>query len=431
MTESKGAMRAVDRMVDAIRAEQPPELDWEAVERSLLVRIRRGEGARPQARPVSGVWQALAFAAAAAVVPIALSATGGATPSQAAAEIRAVDVSRVAAAPGEAGARGERDLAALRSGDAIEASASAVTFADEGKARWTLSPESRLIVRSPMPQSGVGHVVRLTRGSIRVEVQPDLVKHGLVDVLAVEVGQTRIAVHGTVFTVTLRDGEVLVDVEHGVVTVGPTGQRGATVGYQLPAGSSAAFSLDGGRQARWVPHEAARPAEPIAALTPVAAAHPRATSSDAVPAEAVLDAAPEVVVDRDTPSVIDPPPAHAVKPATAPPVPPSPVAATKGGNEPAPSVAAELPKATMTTASVQSALQRCFRQAHPSSSFDGPKLTASSVFTLEIRADGSVESAQFSPPLPSIQGCAALVYGGRFQAGTSSYSLAIPVQLSQ
>lgn len=426
MTESKGAMRAVDRMVDAIRAEQPPELDWEAVERSLLVRIRRGEGARPQARPVSGVWQALAFAAAAAVVPIALSATGGATPSQAAAEIRAVDVSRVAAAPGEAGAHGERDLAALRSGDAIEASASAVTFADEGKARWTLSPESRLVVRSPMPQSGVGHVVRLTRGSIRVEVQPDLVKHGLVDVLAVEVGQTRIAVHGTVFTVTLRDGEVLVDVEHGVVTVGPTGQRGATVGYQLPAGSSAAFSLDGGRQARWIPHEAARPADPIAALTPVAAARPHA-----MPAEALLDAAPEVVVDRDTPSVIDPPPAHIVKPAAAPSVPLSPVAAANGGNEPAPSVTAEPPKATMTTASVQSALQRCFRQAHPSSSFDGPKLTASSVFTLKIRADGSVESAQFSPPLPSIQGCAALVYGGRFQAGTSSYSLAIPVQLSQ
>jgi len=85
----------------------------------------------------------------------------------------------------------------------------------------------------------------------------------------------------------------------------------------------------------------------------------------------------------------------------------------------------------MTAATVQAALQRCFQQAHPRSIFDGPKLTASSTFTLKIRADGSVESAQFSPPLPSIQGCAALVYGGRFQSGTSSYSLSIPVQLSQ
>lgn len=430
MTESKGAMRAVDRMVDVIRAEEPPELDWEAVERSLLVRVRRGEGAKPQARPVSSVWQALAFAAAAALVPIALAGGGSSQPATTGEEVRAVDPSQVAAAPGDAGARGEHDLGALRSGDAIEAAASAVTFADAGKVRWTLSPESRLVVRSPVPESGVGHVVRLTRGSIRVEVQPDLVKQGLVDVLAVEVGHTRVAVHGTVFTVTLRDGEVLVDVEHGVVTVGPTGQRGATTGYQLPAGSSAAFSLDGGRQARWIPREAAKPAEPIAALAPAQNPAPRRAASDVILDDVILDEVPEVILDKDTPAMTDPPPAHAAKPA-APPSAPSPSAASTAGSEPAPAIATEPSRPTMTAATVQAALQRCFQQAHPRSIFDGPKLTASSTFTLKIRADGSVESAQFSPPLPSIQGCAALVYGGRFQSGTSSYSLSIPVQLSQ
>ncbi len=76
MSESKGASRAVDRMVDAIRAEEPPELDWDGIERSLMARVRRGEGARPIARPTSGAWQVLSFAAAAALVPIALSAGG-------------------------------------------------------------------------------------------------------------------------------------------------------------------------------------------------------------------------------------------------------------------------------------------------------------------------------------------------------------------
>jgi ferric-dicitrate binding protein FerR (iron transport regulator) len=427
VTESNGAMKAVDRMVDVIRAEEPPELDWEAVERSLLARVRRGEGVRREARPISGVWQALAFAAAAAIVPFALSAEGGSQARPApSASPRAVDVSQVAAAAGEAGARGERDLGALRTGDAIQAAESAVTFTDGGKVRWTLAPDSGLVVRAPVPASGVGHVVRLTRGSIRVEVQPDLVKHGLVDVLAVEVGQTRIAVHGTVFTVTLRDGEVLVDVEHGVVTVGPTGGRSATMGYQLPAGASAAFSLDGGQKARWIPRDAVRPSEAIAAVPPPRpdADTPLAGASDAPPdrapeVQALLDRAPDApsAPDRDTPALLDPPAAADTK--------------DGAGKEPAPSAAAEPPKPTMTAATVHAALLRCFRQAHPSSSVDGPKLTASSTFTLKIRADGSVESAQFSPPLPSIQGCAALVYSGRFQTGTSSYSLSIPVQLSQ
>ena len=37
-------------MVDAIRADEPPELDWDAIERSLMQRIKKGEGARPVAR---------------------------------------------------------------------------------------------------------------------------------------------------------------------------------------------------------------------------------------------------------------------------------------------------------------------------------------------------------------------------------------------
>lgn len=436
MSESNGPMRAIDRMVDAIRADEPPELDWEKIERSLLARVRRGEGARPAVRPASGAWQVLAFAAAAAIVPIAMSLGGhGPNPAAVAEQARAVDVAAVAVAPGEAGARGEHDLTALRTGDAVEATRDAVTFADAGHVRWTLSPDSRLVVRSPIRDdsandrpgsaprvaamdTGIGHVVRLERGSLRVEVQPELVKHGLVDVLAVEAGHTRIAVHGTAFTVSLRDGEVVVEVEHGVVTVGPTGQRGATTGYQLPAGARAAFSLDGGKRARWLAPVSKRAPEPVAAQH----------AADAAPA---LTVAPVVAAPSDdVPSMTDPPPAaHGAKPAA---VAANAKDANDGDAEPAaPSTAAEPARSLLDVGSVQAGLRRCFAQAHPASSIDGPKLTATSTFTLKIRADGSIQGAQFNPPLPSIQGCAAFVWAGKFAPAAADHTIAIPVSLTQ
>ncbi len=348
-------------------------------------------------------------------------------------------VEQVAAAPGGVGAR---DLTALRSGDAIEAKTDAVTFADAGNVRWTLSPDSRLVVRSPIQgeagsgrpgaasrtpveQTGVGHVVRLERGSVRVEVQPDLVKDGLVDVLAVEVGNTRVAVHGTVFTVTLRDGEVVVDVEHGVVTVGPAGQRGATTGYQLAAGSRAAFSLDGGRSARWLPRDAT-------AVQRIAVAMPRPPAATAAPSgpAAARAAEPAVTATDDVPAMMDPPPSASTKVA-AKSVDETPYPDEAASAAPPPSTTAAPPKPVMSTGGVQSGLRRCFLQAHPPTSIDGPKLTASSTFTLQIKADGSVKGAQFNPPLPSIQGCAAFVWGASFAPAAADYTLSIPVNLSQ
>lgn len=440
MSESNGAMRAVDVMVDAIRADEPPQVDWDAVERSLLQRIRKGEGARPAPRASSGVWQVLAFAAAAAIVPLGLSlGSRSADVPAVAQEAHVVDVATIAAAQGEAGARGDRDLTSLKSGDAVEASDQAVSFADAGHVRWTLSPDSRLVVRTPIGgdaeaskpgaarrasalETGVGHVVKLERGSVRVEVQPDLVKNGLVDVLAVEAGHTRVAVHGTAFTVTLRGEEIVVEVEHGVVTVGPAGQRGATTGYQLSAGSRAAFSLDGGKHARLLGSSVTKASDPIAAT------HVR--SPDVAPA---LTVAPQVAPPSDdTPSMMDPPaPSHARAAPAASNAPA--IAGTAGSqaNEPSPDVATEAPKSLMNAASVQAGLKRCFVQAHPPTSVDGPKLTATSTFTLKVKADGTLEGAQFNPPLPSIQGCAGFVWSGRFASAPAGYTLSIPVNLSQ
>ena len=73
---------------------------------------------------------------------------------------------------------------------------------------------------------------------------------GLVEAFAVEVGGTRVAVHGTAFSVKREGDRVLVDVVHGTVAVGPVGHVGATTGHLLVGPSRASFSLDGGRTAR-------------------------------------------------------------------------------------------------------------------------------------------------------------------------------------
>ena len=117
--------------------------------------------------------------------------------------------------------------------------------------------------RDTVPASG--HTLELERGSVQAEVVPRAPAEGLVEAFAVEVGQTRVAVHGTSFTVTrLADG-VLVDVEHGAVAIGPTSHHGDTTGHLLVGPSRAIFSTRGGSVARFVPRTS-EPAAPVLAM---------------------------------------------------------------------------------------------------------------------------------------------------------------------
>src|SRR5262249_7983131 len=135
-----------------------------------------------------------------------------------------------------------------------------VSFRRDGAVAWTLAPRGRVVVRS-LGVSGVGHTVELERGSIRAEVTPRDPAEGLIEAFAVEVENTRGAVHGTAFSVTREGDSVIVDVEHGSVAVGPKGHVGVTTGHLLVGPKRAAFSLDGGRTARLLPRPAEEPPE--------------------------------------------------------------------------------------------------------------------------------------------------------------------------
>jgi ferric-dicitrate binding protein FerR (iron transport regulator) len=402
-------IRALRVMVDELRAEKPPEIAWDAVEASLLARLDAPAPGRPGVvplapRPRSALPQILGFAAAAALLALGVSSIAGSGELRSATAVpdRPVDVATVPIAAGE---RAQHDLRALAVGDTIEAKGEAVSFGRAGVVSWTLAPGSMVRVRS-MGTAGVGHTVALERGSIRAEVTPRDPAEGLVEAFAVEVAGTRVAVHGTAFSVAREDGRAVVDVEHGAVAVGPVGHVGATTGHLLVGPSRAAFSLDGGRTSRLL----APAAQPVAgAPVPVAAA--------SVP-DGKLPAHGAVVDGDDKPAVHD-----AVAAAV-------PAPRLGQASHPAAKPAAEAPAvippapASLTADVVRSRLTQCFKRTSETGSA-ALQISVSSTLRLNLNDDGTVLLARFDPPLkPEYQVCAGVVFGGRF---AESGHLDIPV----
>ncbi|WP_437752840.1 FecR family protein [Sorangium sp. So ce1389] len=439
MSGAKQYERAREHMEQLLRAEEPPEPRWDAIERELFARIEKPAPVRRAAPPQrSPLGRALGFAAAAAAIAFAILAAGRSAPPVAATSTppRARDVAEIPRAAGDAGMAGDLDFRALRPGDSVETAAHSVSFTDVGSVRWTLLPNSRAVVRA-VGTAGVGHVIALERGSVRADVVTRAPEEGLVEAFAVEVDGTRVAVHGTLFTVTRLDGRVEVDVEHGTVAVGPAAYRGATTARLLVGPSRGTFSLDGGRDARLLQ----RPAQPDSA-PPVAPpepsrppALPRPTTASAHPpsgaaALAAVGAASDEPAAASASAVAEPlppPPAElaSAEPAstTSAPVAAAPVAAAPASE---PQVASAPP--AFTPASVQSMLSSCFARESAGSSSSVRKSIVSTL-RISVRPDGSVASMRFNPPLrPSLQACAEGLYRGRFAEGPRQLDIPLIIE---
>ncbi len=401
MSQTHDEVRALRVMVEELRAESPPELPWDAIEQRLLSRtatrlILLGESpplACPPAEPIplrvrpidprrgeprSSLAHVFGLAAAAAVLALGITSatSSGELPSAAAPPRHLIDASAVALEPGTSTGSTVHDLSALRAGDVVEAGDAPVTFARAGLVAWTLAPGSALRVRSG---ATVGHTVVLERGSLRAEVTPRDPSEGLVEAFAVEVGGTRVAVHGTAFSVTIEGDRLLVDVEHGAVAVGP-------VGYAAPPPATCWWA------------RRARPSRSTAAA-------PRGCWS-ARPSRSRLR--------PPTPSRSPPPTSRrpssrrsASRPATARSLPgrapsgsarcPSPRSRGCGARAAHPVAAAEpapaAPEAPVLTAGVVRArLERCFKQTNLGGS-SGLAISVSSTLRIDVHADGSVAAA--------------------------------------
>lgn len=405
MNQTHDEIRAVRVMVDELRDQAPPAIRWDDMEKRLLARLAERDAVillRRPAQPPSALGRVFGFAVAAAVLAFGVASTtsGGRMPAVHAVAPHAVDVATVALAPNATS--GAHDLAALRPGDHIEAGDASVSFAKAGLVTWTLAPGSALRVRSV----GLGHTVELERGSLRAEVTPRDPSEGLVEAFAVEVDGTRVAVHGTAFSVQRTDGHVVVDVEHGAVAVGPIGNAGATTGHLLVGPARASFSLDGGRDARRMDRPvavASNDAPSAVAAVAVGLASPSddlPRADDPAPVKQPLDGASSVsrpLVGTVVGALV----AHA-----------SVDAKGKAAPEaPAPGVAAP-EAARLTVATVRGRLDRCFRQVYEAAP---STLEVSSTLTIDVAPDGSVRAARFSPPLkPELTDCAGRAISGRF-----------------
>ncbi|HWA75792.1 MAG TPA: FecR domain-containing protein [Polyangiaceae bacterium] len=217
-----GSERALSVVVDEARRQPAPELDWDTLETKLEHAIRQPSGA-VNARRHSRF--------ALALLPAAAVAAGLAAIFLPKAEPVAPPVA--ALAPLEAVKNGD----SLTTEELIIAEDKPVEVKHAGRARWTLEPNGRALVLA----RGDVLRVRLIAGALRADVVPSPQPERFV----VEAAGTRVAVHGTVFRVQLQGERTLVDVEQGVVSVGPR-ERPTQVTAMLRAPAHGEFTLEGG-----------------------------------------------------------------------------------------------------------------------------------------------------------------------------------------
>ncbi len=410
MSDNDPGARALEVMRGALASEAPPDLPWDAMEQKLHARIdadAQTRAARSFPRFGRGARVGLALSAAAAAVILASFGARPTNDAPAGVAIRWRAPETIAFLPGS---ESERDLSFLRPGDGVEAGEAPITLVLRGTVRVTLAPGARATLVAAPSQADQALVLGLASGSLRADVTPRRPSDGLVETFAVDVGRTRVAAHGTAFTVVRGSDDVLVDLEHGAVAVGPAGRSGVTTGRLLVGRARASFSLDGGHVAHMLPTGDPPPAP---------APSQRATAEPTPPAKPAVPPPTTTVAERPAPPPPDRP--------DAPPAPPAVALPTASPPEPP---AAPPPAPVLTRASVHAGLSGCF-DAHYSGRDPSVRLSVAGTIIASLDADGAVSSVRFDPPLePPFMRCVFdALRPGRF-VGTSG-PVSVPFQLGR
>lgn len=199
-----------------------PELDANGIEQRVLAHVRHSKldsGVLPRRRGAFSRWQTYAwptvFAAAAALALVWLKAPEPRSAEQA--------ITLRGMLTREPGIDGD----AIELGEVLEADARSLTIRHAGIATWRLTAPGRVRIL----ERGERITVALEQGRIEAEVVPQ----SQPEVFAVEIERTRVAVHGTVFSVERRGDKAEVAVSEGSVRLGTSDQRGNTQGEILRA----------------------------------------------------------------------------------------------------------------------------------------------------------------------------------------------------
>jgi ferric-dicitrate binding protein FerR (iron transport regulator) len=406
------ALRALRALAREAADEPTPPIDWDGVEERLfaemaqgerpsLIEVARPDGPRAESAPsrVGSPWTA-ALAAAAVV---ALVATGGfdtKTQSPAADKARATTVNGVTL-------EGSLEL-----GDVVASHGRSLVYEMPGVVTFTLAPGSRiqLVAASRNEDRHGTATIALAEGSVHAEVEPR--SDG--EAFAIEVGLTRVAVHGTSFTVTREGDRAIVEVAHGSVAVGPAGHPGSTQGWLLVGPDQGSFSLDGARDAEWL-------ALPASSFAPGRTAGEPTRGSAARSSEAEAERAARQTVSGPTSTKGG----HARAAA----------GHTKDDIAPAESVQALAPKNAVEldaegTAAILRAVEACYERQI--GSFD-VSFSIRSSLSLSVQPNGAIHEGVFNPPLsPTLMDCARdAIMSVRFAPGETARQVHMPVNLSR
>jgi hypothetical protein len=393
----------IDRLARESREDlgKDVHVDWARVDDELFARVETEAAAertvvRHRGRRSLWVPLSIGLAAAAAVALVVgrghdRALDGGAQlhVDTAAGSIVAIDgasqvlVDDKPAAPGRA----------IEVGDVIETQGAPVTLERAG-VTWLVERSSRVRVS----RVAGALVVALERGA--VEAQVARVATG--EAFAVDVGASRVAVHGTHLRVA-RDGDhVTVDLNEGMVSVGMPPRVGSTYGDLVTAPAHADFSASDAHSTLLVSHEPGSVRTPIAFGNVVAASPATAPPSKSDPAPSLVP----------TPS--PPPTAPPTALAVAPPQKPEPHLVPPAASS-VQLIAVE-PNDAETT--IANAVRACMEGPAPA---PGVTVVKSTTLTLELYETGMVKIARFWPfPPPEVVTCATTtIYKTRFnRSGT-------------
>lgn len=407
----------IDELVREAREElgrrEAQQVDWDAVDRGLFARIREEERAERDAVAAGaarGRWWALGGAALAAAAAFAVMVGKTREPrpvvAQVSAEASAGGGGAIVAfdGPGQLLVDGIPAVIGtpLHPGDVIEARDVVATIERPG-----VTYDVERGTRATVERTPGRLVLALDVGA--VEAQVAHVDSG--EAFAVDVGRSRVAVHGTHLRVARHGDAVTVDLSEGVVLVGETPRVGSTVGALVTAPAHAEFGASAAEQTLTVSHDPANvrtpmslgPNGPIAVASPLAPPAPLAPPPVAAPLPpSEPHAAPAAV-----------PPPHGDRRAAVAALPLAPAAAAPSAD----------PNAEATVAdAVRTCLAACTRHVA------GVSVIVSTTLHLDLGDDGAVRAAKFDPPVAAdVNACAApSIYKTRFTHGGA---VVIPVDL--
>jgi hypothetical protein len=393
---------ALNRVLQDARREwgtnEARHVDWDGVDQRLFARIEaeqraeRGSLAPGRSRTWKAMAAGLAMAAAIAVVVGETRAPRSLEPERAGAiddagSIVGIDGEGEVLVDGRPATIG----ATLRLGDVIEARGAQATLSRPGKLTLVVERGSSATVTHV--QGAL--VLALARGAIEAQVVP--VASG--EALAVDVGPSRVAIHGTHLRIARTGERVVVDLNEGVVSVGEAPRVGSTLGALVTAPAHAEFSAADAQGTLRVTHDrsAVRAAAALGST-----AHPRATSAASLPATT-----PPVADGQDV----------------TPPLPPA--AFARAESRPAPNASVTPSGDPNAQGAVAAAVRTCMAERLHA---DDVTVVVSTTLYLQLRDDGSVQSARFEPPVaPDVNTCAARsIFKTRFPHGGA---VTIPVSV--